>query len=364
MHAVAVEVVDGGISHEETVGIEFAGRGGTGRMSKDPEVLELVNAGGIPPLPRLAPARQSLIDRVVASAPGKCQRRTVGSLVECDVDNLVVALGHSFLATAEPAASSFLATAEPAASSFLATAEPAASSFLATWPSPPLESFLHDETGGPASRPFGGPIGPRFPEFGSSKDGAGGNPNRRGVAGVSPRIEHMFDISSEPRGRQEDSPLTLPPVDLYEALKAIHVLGAMIWVGGGVAGHIIAGRATRSNDTGKIAVAGADAEWIGNRVFTPAAIVLLAVGIWMVVISGWNFSDLWIIFGIAGYTLSAINGMAFLGPASKRVGEMAAASDSVTPDLRAQLDRLTLFSRIDLTILILVVLDMVIKPGV
>jgi uncharacterized membrane protein len=151
---------------------------------------------------------------------------------------------------------------------------------------------------------------------------------------------------------------------LYDVLKVVHVLGAVIWVGGGIMGHIVAGRASRSNDTAKIAVAGADAEWIGNRVFFPASIVLLVVGIWMVVISGWNFSDLWIILGIVGYAASAINGMAFLSPVSKRVGEMAAASDSVTPELRAQLDRLTLLSRVDLTILILVVIDMVIKPGV
>jgi uncharacterized membrane protein len=167
----------------------------------------------------------------------------------------------------------------------------------------------------------------------------------------------------QPIGRQ-GAPLTLPPVTLYDVLKTIHVLGAAIWVGGGVFGHISAGRAFRSNDPGKIADAGAEGEWIGNRVFFPAAMVLLATGIWMVVISGWNFSDFWIIFGIAGYALSAINGMAFLNPVSKRVGELAASSDTVTPELKSQLDRLTTFSRIDLTILILVVINMVIKPGV
>jgi uncharacterized membrane protein len=153
-------------------------------------------------------------------------------------------------------------------------------------------------------------------------------------------------------------------VDLYEVLKTIHVLAAAIWIGGGVMGHIIGGRAFRSNDITKIAVAGGDAEWVGNRVFLPASLVLLTVGIWMVVISGWNFSDLWIVIGIAGYAASAINGMAFLGPVSKRVGEMAGASDSVTPELRAQLDRLMLLSRVDSTILVLVLIDMVIKPGV
>jgi uncharacterized membrane protein len=158
---------------------------------------------------------------------------------------------------------------------------------------------------------------------------------------------------------------TLPPVDLYEVLKTIHVLAAVIWVGGGVMGHIIAGRAFRSNETAKVASAGADAEWVGTRVFFPASMVLLASGIWMVVISdAWNFGDLWIVVGIAGYAASAINGMAFLGPVSKRVGEMAASSDSVTPELRSQLDRLMVLSRVDLTILILVVIDMVIRPGV
>jgi uncharacterized membrane protein len=173
----------------------------------------------------------------------------------------------------------------------------------------------------------------------------------------------MFDTKPPALGRQ-GATLTLPPVDLYEVLKTIHVLAAVIWVGGGVMGHIIAGRAFRSNDTTKIAVAGADAEWVGNRVFFPASMVLLVGGIWMVVISGWNFSDLWIVFGIAGYAASAVNGMALLGPVSKRVGEMATTSDAVTPELRGQLGRLMVLSRIDLTILVLVVIDMVIKPGI
>ena len=68
-------------------------------------------------------------------------------------------------------------------------------------------------------------------------------------------------------------------MDKYELLKTIHVLTAVIWVGGGVMGQLLAYRIRKSNDTGRMAAFAKDSEWIGTRVFLPSSLILLAMGI-------------------------------------------------------------------------------------
>jgi uncharacterized membrane protein len=104
-------------------------------------------------------------------------------------------------------------------------------------------------------------------------------------------------------------------VQLYEALKTIHVLAAVIWVGGAVAIHVLVYKAARAQDTERAAALGQDAEYLGQRVFFPAAVVILVFGIWMVIDQpAWAFGQFWILFGLMISILSAAVGMAYYGP--------------------------------------------------
>src|ERR687895_92346 len=72
---------------------------------------------------------------------------------------------------------------------------------------------------------------------------------------------------------------------MYDWLKLVHVLGAMVWVGGAVMVQIVAIRAMASKDPVRQATFSADAEWLGMRVFTPASVIVLLAGIGIVLVS-------------------------------------------------------------------------------
>jgi hypothetical protein len=78
----------------------------------------------------------------------------------------------------------------------------------------------------------------------------------------------------------------------------------------------------------------------------------------------WSFGDLWITLGLVGYALSALIGMVGLGPLAKRAQKLTAErgpQDPVVLHTRRRIERL---QRLDMVILIVVVFDMVVKPGV
>jgi uncharacterized membrane protein len=152
-------------------------------------------------------------------------------------------------------------------------------------------------------------------------------------------------------------------MDLYEFLKTIHVVGAVIWVGGATAFQVLATRLARADDPDRLAAFGHDAEFVGMRVFFPASMVVLAAGIWMVADSGWNFSDLWIVLGLVGIAFSAIVGATFLGPESGRLATLIEERGAADPEVASRRNRIFMVSRIELAVLLLVVVNMVIKPG-
>jgi hypothetical protein len=56
-------------------------------------------------------------------------------------------------------------------------------------------------------------------------------------------------------------------------------------------------------------------------------------------------------------------GAAFLGPESGRVGRLAEERGVTDPDLQRRIRRIFAITRFDLAVLLLVVIDMAVKPG-
>jgi uncharacterized membrane protein len=153
-------------------------------------------------------------------------------------------------------------------------------------------------------------------------------------------------------------------LDLTEFLKMLHVIFAVIWVGGGFASQMYALRARAADDPARMAQFGQDTEWIGTRIFTPASLLVLALGITMVVREpAYAFGDTWILIGLGGILFSALVGSLFLGPESGRLAKVITEKGPSDPEVNQRIARLTLVSRIELGILLLVVADMVVKPG-
>lgn len=151
---------------------------------------------------------------------------------------------------------------------------------------------------------------------------------------------------------------------LYEWLVLIHVVMAVVWVGGGATLNILAIRTRRAKDPDRLVALARDVEWVGTRVFMPASILLLIAGIWAASEGNWEFSQAWISIGFAGYVVSFLAGILFFGPESGRIAKLIDAEGAASSTVQARLGRLLVFTRIELVILIVVIAAMVTKPGV
>lgn len=152
-------------------------------------------------------------------------------------------------------------------------------------------------------------------------------------------------------------------MDLYTVLLFVHVLAAALWVGGGVMLHLIAERAVKSDDPGRIGTLLADAEYTGKKFFGPASGVTLLAGVWLVFEGDWGWDHVFILGGILGIVISMVIGFAGIQPASVKVGQALATGGTLTNDVRSGLKRIQTLSRIDTLILIAVVFLMTNKPG-
>jgi uncharacterized membrane protein len=146
---------------------------------------------------------------------------------------------------------------------------------------------------------------------------------------------------------------------LFETLKLIHVLAAMMWVGGGILQTIYAVRARRADDAHRLGFA-RDMVFLGSRVFGTASGVALIFGVWMVFERpGFTFGDTWIIIGLAGFALSSAIGVAFFTPKGKALLARLEAGEQA----ESLLATVTRVAFVDQFILLVVVWAMVVKPG-
>jgi uncharacterized membrane protein len=152
-------------------------------------------------------------------------------------------------------------------------------------------------------------------------------------------------------------------MNYYDALKFIHVLMAVFWVGSGASLAILAFKIQREQDGAHLVRLGRDSAWLGQRVLAPASLVLLIAGILMVIEGFPEFQDLWIVLGIVGFLTTLLTGILYLGPTADRLATLAEEKGTGSPDVRAAIDRLLFVARLDLLVLFLVIFDMTIKPG-
>jgi uncharacterized membrane protein len=149
---------------------------------------------------------------------------------------------------------------------------------------------------------------------------------------------------------------------LYEGLLFLHILGAIVWVGGNITFQFVGLRALASGEPVRIAALGRDADWIGLRVYTPAALVVVLAGIGMVMEGDIGFGRGWVIAGIAGFAYSFLAGSFYNGPRSRKIGEAIDAGRAGTPEVDQGIRRLLLSARLELAVLLFVVFNMAVKP--
>ena len=154
----------------------------------------------------------------------------------------------------------------------------------------------------------------------------------------------------------------MPLASLYEWLMFLHVLAAMVWLGGLVALLAFGRRTLREADPGAVARFVGSLRVIGPALLAPAAGLVLVLGIWMVVDSdAWDFGQTWVWLGLALLLAAALVGAIFLS----RVGVAAEGAVRAADNAEAvrQLRRWSLGIGVVVALLVVATWDMVFKPG-
>jgi uncharacterized membrane protein len=149
---------------------------------------------------------------------------------------------------------------------------------------------------------------------------------------------------------------------MYQLFLFVHVICAVIWVGGAVYAQLLAYRVARSPDPAELPQLARHIESIGTRVFLPAALLLFIAGTAMA-LQRWSFGQAWIAVSVALWALSAVVGAVYLGPRVKRAAKLFEAEGPTSQEGRKLIDRLFIVSRLELVWFAVIIALMTFKPG-
>ncbi len=144
-------------------------------------------------------------------------------------------------------------------------------------------------------------------------------------------------------------------------LHLLHILSAIVWVGGGFILSVVGARVRSSDDPQAIRDFAQTLSYVGIRVLMPAVIGTLVFGIWMVLENAsWNFHQFWVLFAIGLFVVAFLIGAVYLG----RLGaQLLRAGPDDAANAKLLLGRWLIGYRIVLLVLLIAVWDMVFKPG-
>jgi uncharacterized membrane protein len=151
---------------------------------------------------------------------------------------------------------------------------------------------------------------------------------------------------------------------LAEWLHLIHVVAAAMWVGGGVTISVIGARARRSDEPAVVRDFARLLSYVGLRVFTPAVVVVLLSGIWLVLADAeWAFTQTWVLLALAAFAVAFLIGAVYLSRSALRLERLAAEPDMSLSAAREVLGAWLVGYLVVLLVLLFALWDMVFKPG-
>jgi uncharacterized membrane protein len=148
----------------------------------------------------------------------------------------------------------------------------------------------------------------------------------------------------------------------YQTWKALHILMAIVWVGGALMIQLLAFQILKADDPKRIEKFTKDVEIIGMRTFIPASLILVVLGFVLIHMGAWEYK-FWIVFALVIWALSFVSGAGFIGPESGRIGRLIEERGGVDAEVQKRIERLLLHSRIEMMLIALLAMDMVLKPG-
>lgn len=151
---------------------------------------------------------------------------------------------------------------------------------------------------------------------------------------------------------------------MYNLFTFIHVLTVVVWIGGTITMKVLTGRIARTNDRALITAVATQNEFLASRLLAPASGLLLLSGIATVFASSPSlFKEVWVGLGIVGWILLGAIGHGLIVPQSRRLKQAMAETGPGHPDVARISRRLDRLGRVELTLFVLLIADMVFKPG-
>jgi uncharacterized membrane protein len=149
----------------------------------------------------------------------------------------------------------------------------------------------------------------------------------------------------------------------YNVLLFAHIAAAVVWIGGGVGLVTLASRFFHARDTAALKGLLDQATWFSTRVFIPASLAVLVLGILLVIEGPWSFDQLWIVLGLVGFATTFVTGLLILKPRGDAISAIMERDGGMSPEAAARTRELFLLTRIDYAVLFMVVADMALKPS-
>ena len=156
--------------------------------------------------------------------------------------------------------------------------------------------------------------------------------------------------------------MTLATQRLYDWLLFLHVLAAMIWVGGGIMLATAAARVLRDPDRGAVGRLTRSLRVLGPLVLAPATVAVLGLGIGLVVdTDAWDFGQLWLQLGVGLFAAAFVIGATWQSRTA--IAATRAAERGDDGEGRRQLRRWLAGYALIVLLLVVAVWDMTTKPG-
>jgi uncharacterized membrane protein len=149
---------------------------------------------------------------------------------------------------------------------------------------------------------------------------------------------------------------------LYEWLLLLHIVAAMVWVGGGVLLAAIAVAILRGRDDDGMERFLRALPVLGPRVLAPATVAVLGLGVWLVLNSAaWSFDQFWVQLAVGLFAAAFVIGAAFQSRSAVLAGR--ALDDGDRQAAFRHLARWSVVYVLIVALLLVAVWDMVFKPG-
>lgn len=156
--------------------------------------------------------------------------------------------------------------------------------------------------------------------------------------------------------------MTLATQTLYDWLLFLHLVAAMVWLGGGIMLAAIAVRVLRDPDPGAVGQFIGSLRVLGPLVLAPATVAVLGLGIGLVVDTDtWEFGQLWVQLGLGLFVGAFLIGAGWQSRTAIAATRSAARDDAV--EARRHLRRWLWGYGVIVGLLVVAAWDMTTKPG-